>query len=176
MSNGALRMWPLRAAGSVCAASPALSGLRLTAKLDYCADDARNPSGFTLVISFYQSLAGPAPPVLPPAAPIRYRLMGSLPENWIPFIPVHVPDSNLEVQLQRARLPRIIPGGPPGAGTVEPRTVLLREGLDQGQPSFIHEEEVPRAGARVPQTINAPVGQAGASIPGCASRPGVAKA
>jgi hypothetical protein len=102
-------------------------------------------------LAFYQSLAGPAPPVLPPAAPIRYRVMGSVPENWIPFIPVHVPGGNREVQLQRARLPRIIPGGPPIAGTVEPRTVLLREGLDQKQPYFIHEEEVPRAGAKVLQ-------------------------
>jgi hypothetical protein len=103
-------------------------------------------------LAFYRSLAGPAPPAPLPAAAIRYQVMSSVPENWIPFIPVHVPGSNREVQLQRARLPRIIPGGPPIAGTVEPRTIILREGLDQGQPYFIHEEEVPRAGARVLQT------------------------
>ena len=44
-------------------------------------------------------LGGPgAPPphhVPPPAvAPIRYQVMNTVPENWIPFIPVHVPGDN----------------------------------------------------------------------------------
>jgi hypothetical protein len=32
---------------------------------------------------------------------------------------------------------------------VEPRGVLLREGLDAGERYFVHEEEVPRGGAVV---------------------------
>jgi hypothetical protein len=32
---------------------------------------------------------------------------------------------------------------------VRSQTTLLREGLDAGQPSFAHEEEAPRAGARL---------------------------
>jgi hypothetical protein len=72
-----------------------------------------------------------------------------VPESWIPFIPVHVPGSVREVQLQRAALPRIIEGMPPAAvlEKVRPRTSLLRQGLPGTY--FLHEEEVPRAGAIV---------------------------
>jgi hypothetical protein len=95
----------------------------------------------------------------PPAvAPIRYELMTSVPENWIPFIPVHVdPGNNRDIQLQRAALPRNIGNDPTdlplSLRKVEPRTQLLREGLDNINPSryFVFEEEVPRAGARVYQ-------------------------
>ena len=40
------------------------------------------------------------------------RSMSTVPENWIPFIPVHVPGDNREIQLQRAAMPRILDGGP----------------------------------------------------------------
>ncbi|MGN6814813.1 MAG: hypothetical protein ACTHK3_01840 [Solirubrobacterales bacterium] len=85
-----------------------------------------------------------------PTAPIRYQAMSTVPENWIPFIPAHVKGSNREIQLQRAALPRTLPGDPHPA-KVEPRTVLLREGLESipGEPYFLHEEEVSRAGTRV---------------------------
>jgi hypothetical protein len=88
------------------------------------------------------------------AAPIRYRVMSTVPENWIPFLPVHVEGSNREIQLQRAALPRVLEGDPDPPVKVRPRTVLLREGLDRSpsQPYFVHEEEVPRAGARVLQS------------------------
>ncbi len=95
---------------------------------------------------------GVTPPAsVNPAAPIRYQIMSTVPENWIPFIPVHVDSNNREVQLQRAALPRILEGDPDPPVKVRPRTVLLREGLDQAapQPYFVHEEEVPRAGARL---------------------------
>ena len=36
---------------------------------------------------------------------------------------------------------------------VRPRTTLLREGLDRGQPYRIHEEEVPRSGTHVMQSF-----------------------
>lgn len=99
---------------------------------------------------------GTAPP--PAAAPLRYQLMSSVPENWIPFIPAHVTDNdNREVQLQRAAMPRIIDNRPDALPAtlrkVEPRTRLLREGLDDDPPStyLIHEEVVPRAGTRANQ-------------------------
>jgi hypothetical protein len=89
-----------------------------------------------------------APP--PPAAPIRYHVMTTVPEHWIPFIPAHVEDSVREIQLQRAALPRILEGatGPPDK--VRPRTTLLRHGLPGAY--FLHEEEVPRAGTDLTQT------------------------
>ena len=87
-------------------------------------------------------------------AAIRYQLMTSVPENWIPFIPAHKDGDNREIQLQRASMPRIIPGDPNLPEKIKPRTVLMRQGLNQtpAQPYFIHEEEVPRAGVRVFQT------------------------
>jgi hypothetical protein len=77
--------------------------------------------------------------------------MRGVPEQWIPFVPMHVPDSAREVQLQRAAMPRLFEGDPSPPGRVRPRTTLLREGLDASpiKPYFIHEEEVPRAGTQV---------------------------
>jgi hypothetical protein len=101
------------------------------------------------------ALGGVKPePAVAPAAPIRYRVMTTVPENWIPFIPVHVPGSNRRIQLQRAALARILEGDTdPKPARVQPRTTLLREGLDEpsARSYFIHEEEVPRAGARLMQ-------------------------
>ena len=104
----------------------------------------------TETLAFYQSdLArrlATGPPVAPPEykAPIRYQVMTSVPEHWIPFIPVHVPNDNRETQLQRAALPRVLEGDPDPAKKIRPRTILLREGLETKTAYFIHEEEVPR--------------------------------
>ena len=104
--------------------------------------------------NYLQSLVsggGGAPPAL--ATAVRYEAMSSVPENWIPFIPVHVPNNNREIQLQRAAMPRILIGDPNTAEKVQPLTSLLRQGLDltPAQTYFLHEEEVPRAGARLTQ-------------------------
>jgi hypothetical protein len=90
----------------------------------------------------------------PPKAKVRYQVMTGVPENWIPFLPVHVPGDVREIQLQRAALPRIIEGEPPPPAKVQPRTGLLRQGLDDSPANvyFIHEEEVSRAGTRVLRT------------------------
>jgi hypothetical protein len=83
-------------------------------------------------------------------ATIGYVLGTSVPENWIPFIATHQPGSQRLIRLQRASMPRLTDALP---GTrVEPRGAILRAGLDQqptGRPYFLHEEEVPRAGAIV---------------------------
>ena len=88
------------------------------------------------------------------AADKRYEVMTSVPENWVPFIPVHVPGSNREIQLQRAALPRTLEGDPAPAVKVQPRTGLVRTGLDASPPQtyLVHEEEVPRAGTRLFQS------------------------
>lgn len=87
-------------------------------------------------------------------ADIRYQVMTSVPEHWIPFIPVHLPGDDREIQLQRAAMPRTLSGDPNPPERIRPRTVLIREGLDQTPPVsyFVHEEEVPRAGVRLTQS------------------------
>jgi hypothetical protein len=87
--------------------------------------------------------------------PLRYQIMNTVPEHWIPFIPVHVQNDNREIQLQRAAMLRILEGDPNPPQRVRPRTNLLREGLDQQPPTayYVHEEEVPRAGIQVTQSF-----------------------
>jgi hypothetical protein len=93
--------------------------------------------------------APPAPPAA--VAPVRFQLMNTVAEHWIPFVPVHVPGSTREIQLQRGAMPRTVGNDPANFKPVEPRTSLLRPGLDQTPraPYFVHEEEVPRAGVHV---------------------------
>jgi len=95
--------------------------------------------------------SGSTPP--PMAARVRYQAMNSVPENWIPFIPVHLPNNNREIQLQRAAMPRMLAGDLNTPQKVQPQTSLLRQGLDltSALQYFIHEEEVPRAGTRLSQ-------------------------
>jgi hypothetical protein len=90
----------------------------------------------------------PAQPLIDTGAAIRYVLGTSVSENWVPFIPVRIPGSDREVRLQRAAMPRLLPGAP---SPVEPRGAILRVGLDEEpkQAYFLNEEEVPRAGVIV---------------------------
>jgi len=95
-------------------------------------------------------------PPTPPAATstaARYEVMTTVPQNWIPFLPVHIDGNNRTIQLRRAAMPRILEGDPNPPRKVQPRTVLLRNGLDDTppQPYFVHEEEIPRAGTRLAQ-------------------------
>lgn len=85
-----------------------------------------------------------------PVANLRYKVMSTVPEHWIPMVSAHVPGDVRETQLQRAAMVRVIEGvmaTPP----IEPRTALMRRGLDQTpkKPYFLHEEEVPRGGIQV---------------------------
>jgi hypothetical protein len=112
--------------------------------------------GFEAAKALERYLAGPdlpqsGTPHAETGAQVTYRLGGGVPENWIPFIPVHNPGSNRDIRLQRAALPRLIPGNPDDP--VEPRGVLLRHGLNEGRSYFIHEEEVPKAGVTLTRTF-----------------------
>jgi hypothetical protein len=82
----------------------------------------------------------PTPLLHPTIANARYTLGTDVPHNWHPFIPVHVPDSNRSVQLQRAKLP-----GP----SREPYGQVLRV----ASPYYVNEEEVPRTGKTVSRTF-----------------------
>jgi hypothetical protein len=109
--------------------------------------------------AYFRRLGDQVPPVdpgEPRVADVRYEAMTSVPEHWIPFVPVHVEGSNRQIQLQRAALPRIVSGLV--TVPVEPRSALLREGRDVApgdpvQPYFLHEEEVGRAGTVVARSF-----------------------
>jgi hypothetical protein len=108
--------------------------------------------------SYYKQMVSSGTPVAPPPykAPISYLAMTEVPEHWIPFVPVHKPDSSREIQLQRASMLRIIEGDDPHKpAKIHPRTTTLREGLDQSvkKPYYLFEEEVPRAGISVTQSF-----------------------
>ncbi len=102
---------------------------------------------------YLRSLASPPAPPMPidTGALVRYLMATTVPENWIPFIPVHVPGQNREVQLQRAAMPRAIPGVP--VVPVRPRSQILLPRGTEAAPYFIFEEEVPRTGAIVTRSF-----------------------
>ena len=76
----------------------------------------------------------------PPVAPIRYILGTTVPENWIPFIPVHMPGSVEDIRFQRGAMPQL--GNPP-VDIVRPRGVLLNE-LPKN--FYVAEAEIPGSG------------------------------
>ncbi|MDH3711459.1 MAG: hypothetical protein OER04_16310, partial [Cyclobacteriaceae bacterium] len=91
------------------------------------------------------------PPEIAYQADLRYQIINTVPEQWIPFIPVHLEGSNREIQLQRASMPRILENDPNPPQKIEARTSLLRHGLDEDPPKpySIFEEEIPREGIRI---------------------------
>jgi hypothetical protein len=97
-----------------------------------------------------ESGAGPGTEI-PSVADIRYRVMTTVPENWIPFVPTRDPGSARSVRLQRAAMPRVMEGDPNDPKRVPPKTTLLRDGLDDEvrRAYFLNEEEVPREGVQV---------------------------
>jgi hypothetical protein len=93
------------------------------------------------------------PTFAPNDAQIRFQFATSVPENWIPFIPVRLGSVfERQIQLQRAAMPRIMDGIT--LARVRPRTDILRVGLDEDpiESYKIFEEEVPRSGAIVQST------------------------
>lgn len=79
--------------------------------------------------------------------PVRYQVETSVPENWIPFLPVAISPNNVtgEIVLERgAMLPSSV------AAPVEPKGRILRPtGLPANQRYRLREEEIPRLGVRV---------------------------
>ena len=71
-----------------------------------------------------------------PGVKIRYVLGTTVPDNWIPFIPVHRDASTSEIQLQRAAL----------LGSKGALGVIVTE---KSAPYYINEEVIERSGAIV---------------------------
>ncbi len=106
---------------------------------------------------YVESFGGPssAPPPASNTAEIKYNVMSTVPENWIPFIPIKLGTLlSRDIQLRRAALPRVI--NDVAVERIRPQTELLRFGYDsamnQWNPYYIFEEEVPRSGIVVSRT------------------------
>jgi hypothetical protein len=85
-------------------------------------------------------------PLPPPAAVLRYTLGTTVPENWVPFVPVHLPGSVQDIRFQRGEMP------PQGTPPVAPRRrgVLVNE---FPAPFYVAEEEVPQSGIIVTRRV-----------------------
>ena len=103
------------------------------------------------------------PEPIPDGVKLSFSLGNTVPENWIPFLPIHLPGQNRAIQLQRASMPRWFNNE---FSQVRPRTDILREGMHddpagadqlfvnvsdeiQNNPYFIFDEEAPRRGVVV---------------------------
>jgi hypothetical protein len=64
---------------------------------------------------------------------VRYVLGTTTPENWIPFIPVHMENSDAEIRFQRAKLP----------GITKAKGILLNE---KAAPYYVAEHVIKREG------------------------------
>jgi hypothetical protein len=84
-----------------------------------------------------------AAPIVNSPAAIRYLLGTTVPENWIPFIPVQRPGSAQDIAFQRAAMPQM---GVPPRDVIRAKGVLLNE---PSLPWFVNEEEIPVAGTLV---------------------------
>ena len=86
------------------------------------------------------------PPPPPTLAGVRYVLGTTVPENWVPFLPEHLPGSIQDIRFRRGAMP------PHGTPPVAPRRrgVLLNE---LPAPFYVAEEEVPDAGIIVSRRI-----------------------
>ncbi len=82
-------------------------------------------------------------PVSGENASIRYVLGTTVPENWIPFMPVQKTNSVQDIYFQRARMPRL---GSPPLDTIKAKGVILNE---VPAPYYINEEEIPYSGTIV---------------------------
>ncbi len=80
------------------------------------------------------------PPIIGSPAPIRYVLGTTVPENWIPFLPMHRPGSVQDIQFQRAAMPKL---GSPPRDVIKAKGVMLNE---VPSPYYVNEEEVPYSG------------------------------
>jgi hypothetical protein len=88
-----------------------------------------------------QAAATSAPSI--PLAALRYQLATTVPDHWVPLLPVH-DGTDRGVRLQRGAMLHFDTGVPTA---IEPQGQLLASAA--GRPLEFYEEEVPREGRRV---------------------------
>jgi len=102
-------------------------------------------------LTYHKNIINYNPSVVPYVAEVYYNVMTDVPENWIPFLPVHLKGHKRQIQLQRSSMLRIIDGDKEVPKKIKPLTSILRDGLDKEKlaPYYLHEDEVPRSGTVV---------------------------
>jgi hypothetical protein len=82
----------------------------------------------------------------------RYKLFGTVPENWIPFAPVPVPGQPGQVMLRRYAIPDL---RQVDAASGRPARIRARGRIlsPEKRPFYLFEEEVPRIGTRIVRTV-----------------------
>jgi hypothetical protein len=87
--------------------------------------------------------------LVPPPAPsgdgngmLHYRLATTVPDYWLPLVPVRIDPARPDIRLRRGRVLLDRDGQPTTPGA-------LGRVLEPGTPLSLFEEEVPRAGARL---------------------------
>jgi hypothetical protein len=101
--------------------------------------------------TYHKNAVNYNPSAVPYVADVYYNVMTDVPENWIPFLPVHLKGHKRQIQLQRSSMLRIIEGDKEIPKKIKPLTSILRDGLDTEKllPYYLHEDEVPRSGTIV---------------------------
>ena len=91
---------------------------------------------------------------------LEYRLMGQVPEHWIPFVSVRLQGQDTSTAFLQGAMPRVPPVEPvrDDAGPVLRHNVVLPRGTllardPVANPNVINEEEVLRGGAIVRRTV-----------------------
>lgn len=83
-------------------------------------------------------------------APLRYLIQTTVPENWIPLIPVSTDAAKGKFMLQKSQLIEDAIGDNDGDPLIRSIGRVLHPNLPTGEDLYrIFEEEVPRSGARV---------------------------
>ena len=90
----------------------------------------------------------------------RYRVETAVPRNWYPLAPEQLADG----ESVRLRLVPVLRGGEPGRPPELPLGRLLADAAaSEGDPVWLHEEEVPRAGVAVTRSAQRARGQDGSA-------------
>lgn len=84
---------------------------------------------------------------VPPGSALVYTIQTSVPDNWIPFLPVVIDPVEAQIALERASMLRSGGQGPPQP--VLPVGRILRPTSLNNQPYRVREEEVTRVPVRV---------------------------
>ena len=109
---------------------------------------------------------------VPDEALIEYRLMGSVPENWVPLVSVRLEGQDTSTAFLQGAMPRIPPLEPrlnPDGTPVLAHNVILPRGTllardPVAEPNIINEEEILRGGAVLRRTIQQARAHDGATV------------